>query len=55
MIWQKPQSEMPKDGIQLMLAIYEACEKMSTPGTEENEKLYNAFYGTFDNNYGERR
>ena len=38
-----------------MLAIYAAAEEMSEPGTEANEKLFNAFYGTFNNLYGERR
>ena len=38
-----------------MVALMDACEVMSTPGTEANEKLYNAFYGTYDNNFGERR
>ena len=54
-IWSKPQSEQPKNKIELMLAIYAAAEEMSEPGTEANEKLFNAFYGTFNNLYGERR
>ena len=55
MVWQKPQDEQPRNQIELMLAIYDACEEMSKPGTEANEKLFNAFYGTFDDFYGERR
>ena len=38
-----------------MLAVYDAAEEMSEPGTEANEKLFNAFYGTFNNSFGERR
>ena len=55
MVWSKPAAEQPTNAIEFMLAIYEACEVMSTPGTEANEKLFNSFYGTFDNTYGERR
>ena len=55
LIWSKPADEQPKDGVQFMLAVMDACEIMSTPGTEANDKLFNAFYGTFDGNYGERR
>ena len=54
-VWSKPQTEQPKNGLELMLAVYDACEEMSTPGTEANEKLFNAFYGTFNNFHGERR
>ena len=55
MVWQKPQEEQPKNGIELMLAIYEACEEMSRPESEANQKLINSFYGTFDDFYGEFR
>ena len=41
--------------MELMLAVYESCENMSTPETEANQHLYNAFYGTYDGNYGELR
>ena len=41
--------------MELMLAIYDAAEEMSTPGTEANEKLFNAFYGTYNDQFGERR
>ena len=54
-IWRKPQSEQPRDQIELMLTIYESCENMSTPGTEANQNLFNAFYGTYDGNHGEIR
>ena len=39
----------------MVLKIYEACEVMSTEGTDMNKSLYNAFYGTYDEKYGERR
>ena len=41
--------------MELALAVYNACDEMSEPETEANEKLFNAFYGTFNNMYGERR
>ena len=55
LIWSKPQSEQPKNRMELALSVYDACEEMSEAGTEANEKLVNAFYGTFNNLYGERR
>ena len=54
-IWKKPKSEQPKTTLEMMVHIYDVCEDMSEPGTEANEKLMNAFYGTYDDKYGERR
>ena len=50
-----PWLEQPKNRLELVLSVYEACEEMSQPGTEANEKLINAFYGTFNDLFGERR
>ena len=39
----------------MTLQIYEACEIMSTEGTDMNKSLINSFYGTFDEKYNQKR
>ena len=54
-IWSKDQSLHPKTTLEMTLQIYEACEVMSTEGTDMYKSLYNSFYGTFDEKYNQRR
>ena len=54
-IWSGPAETLPTNADELTKAIYRAVDVMNTDGTELNQKMKNAFYGTKDDESGEFR
>ena len=45
-IWSRPQNEVPKNLEQMEALMYQYADLCNTPGTIQNDHLYNAFHGT---------
>ena len=54
-IWSRPQSETPTNLEQLTAKLYEYADLCNQPGTEQQQHIYNTYYGVPDPNYNNQR